>query len=194
MDGLVLNFIKRAFIVPIIATVIVIAGISLAVPKMAASTQENSISVPQIDMSGYSLVDYDSFDELEAGSYIGSVSSDALSINAAITYSLDSSKSSVLLNDISGEPWNDGCVILNGANTSAQFKQLHHAVIGDEINVDFYSNDNYTYKITEISYGNTDKDISSFKQNNTLVMCLPYNNFDDLGNSYYYAVYVAEKV
>lgn len=194
MTSLNLNFIKRAFIVPIIATVIVIAAIFVIAPKMAESTQSTVSSVSKIDLSGYSLVEYDSFDELEPGAYIGSISSDAFDINAAVTYSLDSTKSSVLLNDMSSEPWNNGCIILNGSNTSSQFKNLHHAEIGDEVVVDFYSNNNYTYKITDISYGNAEDDIASFKQNNTLIMCLPYNNFDDLGNSYYYAVYVAEKV
>ncbi|MFR5875190.1 MAG: sortase domain-bontaining protein [Eubacterium sp.] len=194
MTGLSFNFIKRAFIVPIIVTVIVIAMTFIAAPRMAASTQITESSTSKIDLSGYSLVEYDRFKDLEPGAYIGSFSCDAIGINAAITYSEDISKSSILLSDKSIEPWNNGCVILKGSNTSAQFKNLHKAEIGDEVNVDFYSNNSYTYKIADITYGNTEDDISSFKQSNTLIMCLPYNNFDDLGNSYYYAVYFAEKV
>lgn len=194
MTGLGFNFIRRAFIVPITATVIAIAMISITVPKIAASTQVTEASVPEVDLSSLTLVDYDNFDDLEAGNYIGTISSDALGINAAVTYSLDSVKNTVLLDDISKEPWNNGCIVLYGANTGSQFKNLHHAQVGDEVIIDFYSNDDYTYKITDISYGNTEKDVPSFRQNNALIMCLPYNNFDDLGNSYYYAVYVAEKI
>jgi sortase (surface protein transpeptidase) len=194
MNSLGFNFIKRAFIVPITITLVVVLIMLVAVPKFMARTQAKEATASNIDMSTFTTVEYNNFKTLEVGDYVGKISCEDLGINSVITYSLDSSSNTVLLNEISKEPWNNGCVVLNGANVTNQFKNLHNAKIGDEFTVEFYGRDKYTYKITDISYGNTKKDIPSFKKANTLVMCLAYNNFEDLGNLYYYSVYVAQMV
>jgi sortase (surface protein transpeptidase) len=193
MNSLTFNFIKRAFIVPIAVTLIVILGILVGVPKIV-SAQSSTNSVTKIDLSGYSLAEYSEFKQLKESDYVGSISSESLGINSAITYSLDSDKNTILLSQSSKEPWNNGSVILVGDNSNSQFKSLHSSEVGDEITINFYSNDKYVYKITDVEFGKTLEDIDSYNKKNTLVMFLPYNNFEDLGNSYYYAVYIAEMV
>jgi sortase (surface protein transpeptidase) len=194
MNSLTFNFIKRAFIIPIAVTLVVVLGMFIFIPT-SSSAQSTTTSVSKIDLSGYSLAQYSKFKQLDISAYVGSISSDSLGINCAITYSLDSENiNTVLLSENSTEPWNDGSVVLLGDDNTSEFKTLHDSVIGDEITIDFYSNNKYTYKINDVSYGKTLKDIKSYNKKNTLVMYVPYSNFDDLSNSYYYVEYVAELV
>ena len=191
MNSLIANFIKRAIIVPVILTALVIAGISFIVPKYISASQTPQTS--SVEQLRYEKVDYETFSELKANETIGYMSSTDFDFSSNVIFNSNKAKHSSLSKD-SKEPWNGGCVVVYGMNTKTQFNSLHKAEKGYKIDFEFYGKDKYTYKITDIIPNQTSEDIKKLKKDNALLLCLSYNDFSDLGNSYLYTVYVAEMV
>ena len=191
MNSLIANYLKRAFIVPVVLTALVIFALSVIVPKYISSSQTTQTSY--VEQLRYEKVDYETFNQLKANETIGYMSSNDFDFSSNVIFNSNIAKHSSLSKD-STEPWNGGCVVVFGTNTKTQFNSLHKAEKGYKIDFEFYGKDKYTYKITDIISNQTKEDISKLKKDNTLLLCLSYNDFSDLGNSYFYTVYVAEMV
>ncbi len=198
MNSLVFNFIKRAVIVPVVcaalaAAVLIFAG-PRAVAKTAAVGNKTSNTVKTLDITAFSAKSYEGFSELKSGDFIGSVSSEDIGFGEkAISYHA-AEDGSIIMSKASKEPWNGGSLLLIGANTSDSFKPLHRCQIGDTFKVSFYNKDVYTYRLTKILPCEEEKKLSSHLGENRLLLCLQYYDFTNLGNDYFYQVFVAEMV
>lgn len=193
MNSLFFNFIKRAFLVPAAFALVVIAVINTVVPKLvSASNVTPTISVAGVDISKYPLSEYDSFSKLEKGDYVATISSEEIGLNCAAVYNDLDQTEAVSLQKNSNEPWNDGCVAFEGKNLTTQFKYLHNAVAGTKITVDFYRNSTCFYTINKINYNAHKKDIKNYMAENTLVMAVPYVDFESSDDEQLYIVYTAE--
>lgn len=198
MDSLFLNFLKRAFLVPILVAALAAGAITVAVPVLAAHSTRieaaEKTAEQSVDITKYTLHSYKNFKELAEGNLVGTIRCENISLGQkAIIYS-KAEKSNIVLNKASVEPWKKGGVLLVGSNTSEQFKVLHNAKKGDVFTVSFYDNDEYRYKLKKQYNSVQEKDLTSYIAKDTLVLCVPYNDFTDLGNAFYYRVYVAELV
>ena len=198
MDSLTVNFIKRAIIVPLIAALLTAALLVTAGPRITAKSEvaknNETTQVQSLDLTGYSVKSYKTFKQLKSGDLAATIKCDNIGFGEkAVVFDI-SDKRYITMNKASSEPWNNGGVLFMGNNTSEQFKELHAAQKGDEFVVSFYDNNAYTYKLKKIIPCATAKELTSYIKDNTLVLCLQYNDFKDLGNSYYYQVYIAEMV
>lgn len=197
MNSLLVNFIKRAIIVPLIAAIITTAVLIFAGPRMIAKTSVSVGEVPSsqsLDLTGYSLKSYNTFKQLKSDDLVATIKCEKIGLNEKAVVYDSSEKSNIVMNKASVEPWNGGGVLFVGANTSEQFKSLHNAEVGAKFTVSFYDNETYTYKLKKIIPSAQAKELTSFIEDNRLVLCLQYNDFKDLGNSYYYQVFIAERV
>ncbi len=193
MLSLVLNFLKRALIVPLALLLIAVAAVSAFLPRL------NLASVPtaqgrEINLSSYTLVNYKAFDSLGEDNYVGKLTSEDFDLGEIAVLKSSDNSTGVRMLKSSKEPWNGGGVILVGKNIFNQFKLLHNAKKGDTVTFEFYNNDSYNYKISKIVPNVRAKELNSYLKDNLLVMCVPYNDFGNLGDSYLYTVYVAQKV
>lgn len=196
MNSLFVNFIKRAIIVPLLVSCIAAALILFAGPRAVARTNaaaDNSSASESLDLTGYSLKSYSSFNQLKSGDLVATIKCENILLGEKAVIFDSSDKSNIVMHKASVEPWNKGGVLFVGANTSDQFKLLHDAEIGEKFVVSFYDNDTYTYKLKRIIPCAEAKELTSYIKENRLVLCLQYNDFKDLGNSYYYQVFIAEK-
>ena len=192
MNSLVFNFIKKGIIIPLAITALFIAGIAVVAPELGKRYQTTYPAQVSQQLE-YEKIDYDLFKDLKSDDTIGYMSSDDISLSSNILFNTQKANYASLSKK-SSEPWNNGCVIVFGNNVISQFKSLHNAGIGNKIDFEIYGHDKYTYKITKIVHNQTQEDIEAFKQDNTLIMCLSYNDFSNLGNSYFYTLYIAELV
>ena len=192
MKSLRLTFFVRGILIPILFTVAVIAAISITEPVIESRSQ-TVYSGSGSKQGSYEKTQYELFKELDADSPIGYITSEDFELSANVLYKTTKANSTSL-SKASTEPWNGGCVVVFGNNTKSQFKALHSAGIGDTVKFEFYNHDKYAYRINRIKHNMTESDIKELNEENTLVMCLSYNDFSDLGNSYFYTVYVAETV
>ena len=198
MDSLTVNFIKRAIIVPLIAALLTAALLVTAGPRITAKSEvaknNETTQVQSLDLTGYSVKSYKTFKQLKSGDLAATIKCENIGFGEkAVVFDI-SDKRYITMNKARSEPWNNGGVLFMGNNTSEQFKELHAAQKGDEFVVSFYDNDAYTDKLKKIIPCATAKELTSYIKDNTLVLCLQYNDFKDLGNSYYYQVYIAEMV
>jgi sortase (surface protein transpeptidase) len=194
MNSLFLNFIKRALLVPAVITAVVAFAIVSFVPKsVSASNVLTANTASDVDISQYSLVEFSDFSTLKQGDYVARIYSDELAINCAVVYGSNSGVDAdcVAMQKCSTEPWNDGSVVIIGDNLTTYFRYLHNAVDGTEISVDFYRNSTYTYNITGVNYNVAQKNLSKFMQPNTLVLAVPYEDFESTNNQPLYIVYTA---
>lgn len=199
MNRLKSSYIKRAVIYPlfVLAGLIIIA--TIVVPKFIASlpvATDKVHAVTQYNVEDYDMfpAKYDSFSKLKHNRFVGWLSSEDAALGCAITYDSENEETNAAsLIKGSTEPWNNGCVMIIGKNTDAEFRNLHKAEIGDVVDVEFYENSTYSYKISSVEYIVSRDGIKDLKKKNSLLMCLPYKNFEK-DNSYFYTVYVADLI
>ena len=193
MKSIVLSFIRRAVIVPVLITAVVTAVIYFALPKFLNDSDEgkSAYTVTSLDLSPYNVNQYDAFSELEKNDFVGSVYSEKLGFGeSAVLFDCDGEH--ISLDKDSAEPWNSGGVILYGDDSSSQFGNLENAEIGDEITVKFYSNEEYTYTVTDIKANLRYDEVKKYAADNTLIAAISYNDFSNLGEDYLYTIYIAE--
>jgi flagellar basal body-associated protein FliL len=198
MTKLKKSYISKAIIFPIIVVAILVIIAVFTVPKiiqMIPTGTDSTNAVTEYNAEDYYLVDYKNFHDLRLNNFTGWLSSDDIALGCAVTYkSEDEDTSAASLLERSSEPWNNGCVVIIGDNTDKEFRNLHKATMNNEVTIQFYQHDSYTYKITDIISTINKDEINDYMAENRLIMCLPYNNFSDLGNTYYYTAYIAELV
>ena len=137
---------------------------------------------------------YNEFSELNHNRFIGWLSSEDVALGCAVTFDSENENSNAAsLLKGSTEPWNNGCVMVIGKNSDAEFRNLHKAKIGDEIDIEFYKNGTYHYQINSIEYIVSRDEIKDFSDKNKLIMCLPYKNFEK-DNDFFYTVYTADLI
>lgn len=199
MNDLKSSYIKKTVIFPLVTVAILIVVAALSVPKIIASLpvatdKTQAVKTYNAKDYDYYLKEFDSFEELRLNRFVGWISSDDVALGCAVTYNSEDedTKASSLMPE-STEPWNNGCVMIAGDNTDDEFRNLHKASVGDEVTVDFYAKDSYTYKIKQIEVNLTRDEILKYKKDNTLILCRPYKNFEKDG-SYFYTIYIAEAV
>lgn len=195
MNSLTFNFIKRAIIVPVIITALCICGIRLVAPRLVeSSNQQAALTSESVNASIYNLVKYNDFKDLKNHDYVATVKCEKIAMNCAALFAAHDEPQAVELNAKSSEPWNDGHLAFIGENTSAQFNKLHHADIGDEIEIEFYKHDKYTYKISKIEHSYSRDKIENSINKSDLLLCCAYNDFSDMDNSKLYTVYFADEI
>ncbi len=194
MASLLFNFFKRAIIVPVIVTAIVIGALYMAIPKYVNEGQARPTSVNErIDLSQYSVKEYNSFSQLKAGDYVGTIRCDNIDLgNTAVLY-LSENDNGVYVESGSSEPWNGGSVLIIGNDINNQFGKFYNSEKGDKIELEFYSRDTYTYKIQNKAVGVTKKEINNYLGDGRLVLAVPFNDFSNLGGSFFYTLYIAGK-
>lgn len=199
MNKLKSEYIKKAVIIPLLVLAVLIIAATFIVPKFIDSLPvgtDKVHAVTQYNVEEYDLfpTEYSKFDELTHNRFVGWLSSEDVALGCAVTYDSENedSKAASLIKG-STEPWNDGCVMIIGKNTDNEFRNLHKAKIGDEVEVEFYKNNTYKYQISDIEYTVSRDEIKNYKNKNSLIMCLPYKNFDKSGE-YYYIVFVADLI
>ena len=198
MGSLLLNFTKRAVIIPLIITGLIIAAVTFIAPsaiKKSEARFEGASNVAGVDLSKYSTRHYQKFSELSEDDLAGIISSDDIEIpEAAVLYDSHNILN-VWLSAQSKEPWNNGGgIIIRGSNVSNQLKGIYSAKEGNRITVDFLSNGKYEYEISKVYSGVSEDEIEGYSVDNSLVIAMPYNYFTDSDNSYLYFVYVAKLV
>lgn len=199
MNRLKSDYIRKAVIFPLITVAVLIVLAAVFVPKIIAilpvsTDKTQAVKTYDAKQYDYYLKDYDEFDSLRLNRFVGWLSSDDAALGCAVTYDSENEDTDAasLLTD-STEPWNNGCVMIIGDNSDAEFRNLHKADVGDEVTVDFYSNDSYNYRIKQIEVNVSREEIADYKKPNSLILCRPYKNFAEDG-SYFYVVYVADLV
>jgi len=192
MKSLKLTHIIRGIVIPIIVALVFSAAL-FAVEPMFAETMKTIYTAPSSQKNDYERVKYNSFKELKTDNAVGYLSSSDFKFSTNVLYSSSQAKYSSL-GTLSTEPWNEGCAVVYGKYVYSQLRFLDNANIGDSVTFDIYNHEKYTYKIKKIINNQTEDDIKSLRTSNTLLMCVEYNDFSNLGSSYFYTVYVAEMV
>lgn len=196
MGSLFFNFIKRAIIVPLLAAALVSGIVILAASNAVAASEINvsdGVSRKPLDITSYSTRDYKSFSQLKPGEFVGTVKCDAIGLSERAILFSESESSDIKMHKQSVEPWKNGGILIVGANTDEQLRAFHYAEKGDVVTISLYDNGSYDYKIKKILPCENDKTIASHIAENRLVVCLPYNDFTDLGNACFYQVFIAVK-
>lgn len=199
MNDLKFSYIKRAVIYPLLVLAVLIITATVVVPKFIDSlpvATDKVHAVTQYNVKDYDMfpTKYNKFSELNHNRFIGWLSSEDVALGCAVTFDSENENSNAasLLKD-STEPWNNGCVMIIGKNSDAEFRNLHKAEIGDKIDVEFYENGTYHYQISKIEYAVARDEIADFKKKNTLIMCVPFKDFE-ASNGFFYTVYIADEI
>lgn len=194
MDSLKFNFVRRAFIVPVLLSAVVIAIIWFAAPKIIESSNAVSVAaVSDVNISKYNLNEYNKFSQLKSGGYVATVNCKNPAVSCPVLYLDDIETGTAYMSKNSTEPWNNGTVAFVGDNFDSEFKSLHSAKVGDKIYVNFYKHGTYTYKVTKITANKKLSDLKLYeKQKNKLILCLPYTDFESADNSLIYTFFIAE--
>ncbi|MDO4363482.1 MAG: sortase [Clostridia bacterium] len=199
MNNLKSSYIKRAVIYPLLVLAVLIITATVVVPKFIDSlpvSTDKVHAVTQYNPGDYDmfLKKYHNFDELNHNRFVGWLSSEDAALGCAVTFdSENESTDAASLLKNSTEPWNNGCVMIIGKNSDAEFRNLHKAEIGDKVDFEFYENGTYHYQISKIEYAVARDEISEFKKKNTLIMCVPFKNFE-ASNEFFYTVYIADEI
>lgn len=192
MASLLLNFIKRAIIIPIAVTVIVIGVIYSAVPRFISEGQTRTSSLnDRIDLSLYNVKEYNSFKELNAGDYIGDLRCENIDLGSTAVVYKTESDNAVYASGVSKEPWSGGSMLIIGSDNSSQFGKFYNSKKGDKISLEFYSKETYKYKIEKKVVGVTDSELNGYVKDGKLIIAVPYNDFSNLGSSFFYTLYIA---
>ena len=193
------SYIMRAVVYPLLVLAVLIITATFVVPKFIDSlpvATDKVHAVTQYNVKDYDMfpTKYNEFSELNHNRFIGWLSSEDVALGCAVTFDSEnenSSAASILKG--STEPWNNGCVMIIGKNSDAEFRNLHKAKIGDKIDIEFYKNGTYHYQINSIEYIVSRDEIKDFSDKNKLIMCLPYKNFEK-DNDFFYTVYTADLI
>ena len=193
MGSLIFNFIKRAVVVPILVTAVVIAAIMFFVPdKVAQSNTTAAVSIAEINLNDYSVKDYKKLSELRSDDYVGSIECADIALpKKALVFDAES-KNDISVIKGSVEPWNKGGMVIVGANTVNQFNSLHNVRKGDIFKVEFYGNKTYSYTVKKIVTGARQKELGSYLSEKTIAVAVPYNDFSDINGDSFYTVYIAK--
>lgn len=199
MNRLKSSYIMRAVVYPLLVLAVLIITATFVVPKFIDSlpvATDKVHAVTQYNVKDYDMfpTKYNEFSELNHNRFIGWLSSEDVALGCAVTFDSENENSNAAsLLKGSTEPWNNGCVMIIGKNSDAEFRNLHKAKIGDEIDIEFYKNGIYHYQINSIEYIVSRDEIKDFSDKNKLIMCLPYKNFEK-DNDFFYTVYTADLI
>lgn len=199
MNRLKSSYIMRAVVYPLLVLAVLIITATFVVPKFIESlpvATDKVHAVTQYNVKDYDMfpTKYNEFSELNHNRFIGWLSSEDVALGCAVTFDSENENSNAAsLLKGSTEPWNNGCVMIIGKNSDAEFRNLHKAKIGDEIDIEFYKNGTYHYQINSIEYIVSCDEIKNFSDKNKLIMCLPYKNFEK-DNDFFYTVYTADLI
>lgn len=199
MNRLKSSYIMRAVVYPLLVLAILIITATFVVPKFIDSlpvATDKVHAVTQYNVKDYDMfpTKYNVFSELNHNRFIGWLSSEDVALGCAVTFDSENENSNAAsLLKGSTEPWNNGCVMIIGKNSDAEFRNLHKAKIGDKIDIEFYKNGTYHYQINSIEYIVSRDEIKNFSDKNKLIMCLPYKNFEK-DNDFFYTVYTADLI
>lgn len=199
MNRLKSSYIMRAVVYPLLVLAVLIITATFVVPKFIDSLPVATDKVHAVTQ--YNVKDYDMFptkynelSELNHNRFIGWLSSEDVALGCAVTFDSENENSNAAsLLKGSTEPWNNGCVMIIGKNSDAEFRNLHKAKIGDKIDIEFYKNGTYHYQINSIEYIVSRDEIKDFSDKNKLIMCLPYKDFEK-DNDFFYTVYTADLI
>lgn len=199
MNRLKSSYIMRAVVYPLLVLAVLIITATFVVPKFIDSlpvATDKVHTVTQYNVKDYDMfpTKYNEFSELNHNRFIGWLSSEDVALGCAVTFDSENENSNAAsLLKGSTEPWNNGCVMIIGKNSDAEFRNLHKAKIGDKIDIEFYKNGTYHYQINSIEYIVSRDEIKDFSDKNKLIMCLPYKNFEK-DNDFFYTVYTADLI
>ena len=199
MNRLKSSYIMRAVVYPRLVLAVLIITATFVVPKFIDSlpvATDKVHAVTQYNVKDYDMfpTKYNEFSELNHNRFIGWLSSEDVALGCAVTFDSENENSNAAsLLKGSTEPWNNGCVMIIGKNSDAEFRNLHKAKIGDKIDIEFYKNGTYHYQINSIEYIVSRDEIKDFSDKNKLIMCLPYKNFEK-DNDFFYTVYTADLI
>ena len=194
MASLLFNFFKRAIVVPVVVTALVIGAIYALAPKFINETSTRVVSGNQtINLSEYHVKEYSSFKDLKSGGYIGKVSCENVDLGETPVVYLSQNEKAVYAVQGSEEPWNGGSILIIGNDVYSQFAKLYNSEKGDKVKLEFYSNDTYNYRIEKKVTGVKESEFKDYLRDEKLILAVPYNDFSNLGNSYFYTLYVAGK-
>lgn len=199
MNRLKSSYIMRAVVYPLLVLAVLIVTATFVVPKFIDSlpvATDKVHAVTQYNVKDYDMfpTKYNEFSELNHNRFIGWLSSEDVALGCAVTFDSENENSNAAsLLKGSTEPWNNGCVMIIGKNSDAEFRNLHKAKIGDKIDIEFYKNGTYHYQINSIEYIVSRDEIKDFSDKNKLIMCLPYKNFEK-DNDFFYTVYTADLI
>lgn len=199
MNRLKSSYIMRAVVYPLLVLAVLIITATFLVPKFIDSlpvATDKVHAVTQYNVKDYDMfpTKYNEFSELNHNRFIGWLSSEDVALGCAVTFDSENENSNAAsLLKGSTEPWNNGCVMIIGKNSDAEFRNLHKAKIGDKIDIEFYKNGTYHYQINSIEYIVSRDEIKDFSDKNKLIMCLPYKNFEK-DNDFFYTVYTADLI
>lgn len=199
MNRLKSSYIMRAVVFPLLVLAVLIITATFVVPKFIDSlpvATDKVHAVTQYNVKDYDMfpTKYNEFSELNHNRFIGWLSSEDVALGCAVTFDSENENSNAAsLLKGSTEPWNNGCVMIIGKNSDAEFRNLHKAKIGDKIDIEFYKNGTYHYQINSIEYIVSRDEIKNFSDKNKLIMCLPYKNFEK-DNDFFYTVYTADLI
>lgn len=199
MNRLKSSYIMRAVVYPLLVLAVLIITATFVVPKFIDSlpvATDKVHAVTQYNVKDYDMfpTKYNEFSELNHNRFIGWLSSEDVALGCAVTFDSENENSNAAsLLKGSTEPWNNGCVMIIGKNSDAEFRNLHKAKIGDKIDIEFYRNGTYHYQINSIEYIVSRDEIKDFSDKNKLIMCLPYKNFEK-DNDFFYTVYTADLI
>ncbi|MFQ9065141.1 MAG: sortase domain-bontaining protein [Eubacterium sp.] len=199
MNRLKSSYIMRAVVYPLLVLAVLIITATFVVPKFIDSlpvATDKVHAVTQYNVKDYDMfpTKYNEFSELNHNRFIGWLSSEDVALGCAVTFDSENENSNAAsLLKGSTEPWNNGCVMIIGKNSDAEFRNLHKAKIGDKIDIEFYKNGTYYYQINSIEYIVSRDEIKNFSDKNKLIMCLPYKNFEK-DNDFFYTVYTADLI
>ena len=185
---IVINFLKRAVVIPVLVTAITIGCVYAYVHFSSGHQKASSANSNPV----YQVEQYDKFSQFKEGDYIGKLRCESLDLAVDVT-AFGSVSNSIVMSDVSKEPWEDGSVILIGTSAKNQLASFRRINKGDKLSFEAYANDKFEYVITDIEYGYRDEDIARLKGKNKLYVCRSYNDFSNRGEAKLYAVYSAEK-
>ena len=195
MASLLFNFFKRAIIVPVVVTALVIGSIYAFSPTFITEGTQRTVSTGEnIDLSDYKVKEYSSFKQLKPGDYIGTVSCKSVDLGETPIVYISKNEKAVYAIDGSVEPWNGGSILIIGNDVYSQFLKLYNSEKGDKVSVNFYSGDTYNYKIEKKVAGVTESELKNYIKDGKLVLAVPYNDFSNLGTSFFYFLYIAGRV
>lgn len=194
MGSLLLNFFKRAVLVPAIVCGCFLLIVSFVIsPAVEKSEQLRNSVKPQkiVNLSQFSAGEFQDFSQLQPEDYICTVTADTLPLEETVVLFNSESWDAAWMMPGSTEPWNHGCVMLRGWNTKTEWKGLYGAKKGDVLTLKFLTNGEYRYTIQKIIPYQREETIANYAHKDTLLIALPYNDFFDLGHRQFFVVYVA---
>ena len=183
MKTIILSFIKRAVVIPLVITALCFSLIYFGIAGFT-SRSDNQEKAP------VQTVSFEEFSALSAGDCIGRLSAGEYENSVMFADGYDDA---LFLGEYSGEPWNGGSVFIFGNSSNKQLGALRGLSKGDEVTLELFSNSTFTYKIRGVRYGLSINEVNKLSGKNKLYLCRSYYDFAGDGKSKLYAVYTADK-